>query len=90
MSREVRVHPEAVKKLRTFPDEVQELLKEKMRKLSKEFNEPGSKLDVRKIHAKGFSLFRLRVGDYRVVFEFADDIIWIARISHRKHAYKGL
>lgn len=91
MSHEVRVHPEAVKRLRRFPDDVQELLKEKMRELSKEFNKPDSKLDVKKIHGKkGISLFRLRVGDYRVVFEFADDIIWIATISHRKDAHKDL
>ena len=35
-------------------------------------------------------LFRLRIGDYRVVFEFADEVIWVARISHRREAYRGL
>ena len=31
--------------------------------------------------------FRLRVGDYRVLFDIENDLIIIARIKHRKEAY---
>ncbi|WOE69151.1 type II toxin-antitoxin system RelE/ParE family toxin [Hydrogenimonas thermophila] len=31
--------------------------------------------------------FRLRVGDYRVLFDVEDDLIIVARIKHRKEAY---
>ena len=32
-------------------------------------------------------VFRLRVGDYRVLFDVEDDLIIVARIKHRKEAY---
>ncbi len=31
--------------------------------------------------------YRLRVGDYRVLFDIKDELIVIARIRHRKEAY---
>ncbi|SFP18670.1 type II toxin-antitoxin system RelE family toxin [Hydrogenimonas thermophila] len=31
--------------------------------------------------------FRLRVGDYRVLFDVEDGLIIVARIKHRKEAY---
>ncbi len=33
--------------------------------------------------------FRKRVGDYRILFDAARDIIYIHRIKHRKDAYRG-
>ena len=32
-------------------------------------------------------IHRLRVGDYRVLFDIEDDIIVVGRIKHRKEAY---
>ncbi len=32
--------------------------------------------------------YRLRVGDYRVLFEIHEQVITIYRIKHRKNAYK--
>lgn len=32
--------------------------------------------------------YRLRVGDYRVLFDVKDDTIFIGRILHRKKSYK--
>jgi len=32
--------------------------------------------------------YRLRVGDYRVLFEVENDTVKIYRIKHRKNAYK--
>lgn len=92
MSHKVMIHPKARKELRLLSEMTQEKITEKLKALSREFNKPKSKLDVRKIKGtkKDVLLFRLRVGDYRVVFEFADDVIWVAKISHRKDSYKGL
>ena len=33
-------------------------------------------------------LFRIRVGDYRIIFRKLDDIVQIIAILHRKDAYK--
>ncbi len=32
--------------------------------------------------------FRLRIGDYRVLFDVVDDCIEIGRVLHRKESYK--
>jgi len=32
--------------------------------------------------------YRLRVADYRILFDVIDDTIYIARILHRKESYK--
>jgi mRNA interferase RelE/StbE len=36
--------------------------------------------------------YRIRVGDYRIVYEIADRvlIVYIIRIAHRKDVYRGL
>ncbi|MBM4019722.1 MAG: type II toxin-antitoxin system RelE/ParE family toxin [Planctomycetes bacterium] len=36
--------------------------------------------------------YRIRIGDYRVVYEVADRvlIIYIIRVAHRKDVYRGL
>ncbi len=31
--------------------------------------------------------FRLRVGDYRIIFSFENNIITIWKVGHRKHVY---
>ncbi len=31
--------------------------------------------------------YRLRVGDYRVLFEVEDDTVVVYRVMHRKHVY---
>ena len=34
------------------------------------------------------SAYRLRIGDYRILFDVVDDCIEIGRILHRKESYK--
>lgn len=52
----------------------------------------GESADV--ILLKGYTnLYRLRAGDFRVIFEFIDDeiiIIHVLRIQHRSEVYKDL
>ncbi|TAE19373.1 MAG: type II toxin-antitoxin system RelE/ParE family toxin [Bacteroidetes bacterium] len=38
---------------------------------------------------KGEDAFRVRVGDYRIIYEIQDDIllVYVVRIGHRKDAY---
>jgi mRNA interferase RelE/StbE len=38
------------------------------------------------------NLWRVRVGDYRVVYEIHDDrlIVLVLRVAHRKDVYRGL
>ncbi|MGB3402466.1 MAG: type II toxin-antitoxin system RelE/ParE family toxin [Microcoleaceae cyanobacterium] len=32
--------------------------------------------------------YRLRVGDYRILFEIEDQVIMIYRVKHRRNAYQ--
>ena len=41
--------------------------------------------DIKKL--KGMDGFRLRVGDYRVLFKIEKDKIHILKVGHRKHIY---
>jgi len=44
-------------------------------------------LDIKRL--KNIELFRLRVGDYRVIFDIQKDIIFILKVGHRKNIYKN-
>ncbi|MFH1016639.1 MAG: type II toxin-antitoxin system RelE/ParE family toxin [Pseudomonadota bacterium] len=47
-------------------------------------------LQVRKLHG-GLDLFRIRLGDYRVVYEIRKAVllILVIKIGHRKDVYRG-
>jgi len=47
--------------------------------------DPFSK-DIKKL--KGLSDFRLRVGDYRIIFSISQNTITILKIGHRSHIYQ--
>jgi mRNA interferase RelE/StbE len=42
--------------------------------------------EVKKL--KGVDAFRLRVGDYRVIFQIEREIISILKVGHRKNIYE--
>lgn len=41
--------------------------------------------DIKKL--KGSTYFRLRVGDYRIIFEMTQDTITVIKIGHRQNIY---
>ncbi|MFH1188897.1 MAG: type II toxin-antitoxin system RelE/ParE family toxin [bacterium] len=45
------------------------------------------RFNVRKVQ-EPFTGYRLRLGNYRVLFEFEENIIIVYRVRHRKDAYK--
>ncbi len=56
-------------------------------KVEELINNPFSK-DIKKL--KGKKAFRLRVGDYRVIFDmdYDNNLITILRLGHRKNIYQ--
>ena len=42
--------------------------------------------DVKKL--KGENAFRLRVGDYRIIFEINNNLISILKVGHRQNIYE--
>ncbi|MBI4088758.1 type II toxin-antitoxin system RelE/ParE family toxin [Candidatus Kaiserbacteria bacterium] len=47
----------------------------------------NARFNTRKVQ-EPFTGYRLRLGDYRVLFGFGDGVILVYRIRHRKDAYK--
>jgi mRNA-degrading endonuclease RelE of RelBE toxin-antitoxin system len=47
----------------------------------------SSRFNTRKVQ-QPFTGYRLRLGDYRILFEFGDGTILVYRIRHRKDAYR--
>ena len=60
---------------------VQRIIK-KVEELS---DDPFSK-DIKRL--KGSNDFRLRVGDYRIIFSIEKDLITILKVGHRKSVYE--
>ena len=55
-----------------------------LKKVDELFENPFSR-DIKRL--KGSSDFRMRVGDYRVVFAIEKDVIQILKVGHRKNIY---
>jgi mRNA interferase RelE/StbE len=72
---------EALKEL----DKLEFLLGRRIASKVKELSVDPLKGDV--IRLKGSSDFRLRVGDYRVIFSVEGDQIIILKVGHRKNIY---
>jgi mRNA interferase RelE/StbE len=77
----VEIKQRAIKDMLGFPVAQRERIIEKIDGLC--VNLAG---DVKKL-ANHTPEYRLRIGDYRVLFEVSDDNIIVYRVKHRKDAY---
>ena len=55
-----------------------------IKKVEELSDEPFSK-DIKRL--KGSKDFRLRVGDYRIIFSIENNIITVLKVGHRKNIY---
>jgi len=67
---------------RKMKDRIRRAIKERLQTLPHEYGEPLRKT------LKGY--WKLRVGDYRVVFKIMKSEVWILGIRHRKEIYKDI
>jgi mRNA interferase RelE/StbE len=84
---EIFLHESAEKFLSELDKKIQKNIKDHLKKLSED---PHSKrLDIKKL--KGLhnrpDVFRLRVGEYRMIYLISDNKIWITEIIRREGAY---
>ena len=77
----VELMPKAVKDLKSFQKQETKKIVEKIKLL-----ENGLIGDIKKL-TNHTPEYRLRVGNYRVLFEIEDQKITVYRIKHRKDAY---
>ena len=77
----VIVSPRAQKHLKKFPKTAQIAIARSL----KELKRPGK---IKAVKLRGYKdFFRIRVGNYRVVYRKRVKVVYIVLIAHRKEAY---
>jgi mRNA interferase RelE/StbE len=82
MKYSIQFKPRAVKDIESLKSKFQSRIINKIEEMS-----DNLKGDVKHL-TNSTPEFRLRVGDYRVLFEIEDGTIIVYRIRHRKEAYR--
>ncbi len=85
MRYKVEILKDALKQLKKLSSELQERIKLKIDDLATEPRPKG----VKKLKGKE-NAYRIRVGDYRVIYDIFDDILLVnvVEIGHRSKIYK--
>ncbi len=87
MAYSIEFRPAVLKTLKGFPKRDLVRIKKKIEELGQNLPEPNT------TKMKGNNSFhRVRIGDYRIIYEIHDDrvVILIVKVGHRKDVYKGL
>ena len=81
----ISIDTHALKSLKKLPTKVQVQIQEKIDGLAEQPRPAGCK------KLKGEDLYRVRAGDYRVIYQIEDKILYIAvvKIGHRKDIYEN-
>jgi mRNA interferase RelE/StbE len=85
MAYTVLLKPSADRALSKLPEPVQRRIAVKLRALQENPRPPGAE----KLQG-GEELYRVRVGDYRIVYAIEDRrlVVWVVRIADRKDVYR--
>jgi mRNA interferase RelE/StbE len=81
MEYQISYEKEALKEL----DKLESSVSRRIIKKIDEMSENTSSCDIKKLKASDY--YRLRVGDYRIIFIFDNNFIKILKIGHRKQIY---
>jgi mRNA interferase RelE/StbE len=73
-----------VKHLAGLPRHAQEAIRDRVDSLADNPRPPSCK------HLKGADLYRVRAGDYRVIYQIQDNIllVLVVKIGHRREVYR--
>jgi len=88
MPYELYISPSALKELKTLDSNVRDSIKTKLKLMASDpFN---NDIDITQIKAKHQPIYyRMKSGDYRVIYHIEDKGIYIDKIGHRKNIYRG-
>jgi mRNA interferase RelE/StbE len=86
MAYQVELLPSAHRDLKRLPKTLQIRIAVRLGELARDPRPPG----VVKL-AGAENLWRIRSGDYRVIYEIHDErlVVLVLRVAHRKDAYRG-
>jgi mRNA interferase RelE/StbE len=81
----VRFRPRAAEQLRALPKSVTTTIAQVLDALAENPRPSGA------VPLKGTDFMRVRVRDYRVVYEIRDDVllVLVIRLGHRRDVYRG-
>ena len=87
MNYELAVKPSAIRDIERLPASVQRRVLERLARIQANPRAQGS---VKLAGAK--STYRVRVGDWRIVYEVDDGrhIVFVTIVAHRREVYRGL
>ncbi|MEM0135444.1 MAG: type II toxin-antitoxin system mRNA interferase toxin, RelE/StbE family, partial [Thermoplasmatales archaeon] len=68
----------------------QEKIRESLNELAEDPHNISKRLDTKKLSGTNHTYFRLRVGDYRVIYYLQEETIRVVRIATRSDAYSWL
>ena len=82
----ISIKPTALKELEKVPKAYAIKIRNSIDKLAQDPRPPG----VKKLKGTDENLYRVRFGDYRIIYSVEDEIqiIEVTRIGHRKYIYK--
>ena len=86
---EVKLHRSVVKSLERLEPKLRERIKSTLRRLAENPYEARSGVDITKLAGtKGRQdLFRLRVGDYRMIYAIESKVVYVTDLFHRGKEY---
>ncbi len=79
---EIEYGPSAIRDLDRLPERERSQILRKIERLRK-----GLHGDIKRLHEAEYS-YRLRSGDYRILFDLEQDLIIIRRVGHRRDIYE--
>jgi len=88
MRYEIRLHPNAVSSLDKLNQSTKERLVSKIRVLKDRPKLKRAGTDIKKIKDANPEAYRLRIGDYRVIYAVEGDVVWITEIMSRGRGYR--
>jgi len=82
----VEVRPRALRQLASLPKGVRASIVQAIEALADLPRPPGA------VHLKGTGFLRVRVREYRIIYEVNDDVllVLVVRVAHRRDVYRGL
>ncbi len=89
MTREVLLHPSALKTFRALPEQERSRVREALRRAVEDPFRKRSGADIRKLkgtHGRQ-DLYRVRVGELRIVYAVEDDVVLVSDLFRRGEGY---
>ena len=84
----IKYSDKATKQLRKIAESDRKVAKRIFKKIERYADEPTGKHDIKALKGKYGSFLRLRVGEYRAIFDLAENEMLVYEVRHGQEAYR--